>query len=124
MNRKMKQLALVVGLGLGSLSLAPTAGAVSVSADHLGQTLIFPYYTVRSGWTTLLGVVNTSDQVVAVKVRFRESYNSRDVLDFNLILSPLDEWTAWVTDSANGPVIHTEDSSCTVGNIVARARRG
>ena len=124
MNRKMKQLALAVGVALGGLSLAPTAQAVSVSSDHLGQALIFPYYTVRSGWTTLLGVVNTSDQVVAVKVRFRESYNSRDVFDFNLILSPLDEWTAWVTDSANGPVIRTEDTSCTVGNIVGAGSAG
>mgnify|MGYP003584989321 CR=1 FL=1 len=124
MKSKMKQLALVVGVALGGLSLAPTAGAVSVSANNLGQALIFPYYTVRSGWTTLLGVVNTSNQVVAVKVRFRESYNSRDVFDFDLILSPLDEWTAWVTDSANGPVIHTEDTSCTVGNIVGAGAAG
>ena len=123
MKSKMKQLALV-GVALGGLSLAPTAGAVSVSANNLGQALIFPYYTVRSGWTTLLGVVNTSNQVVAVKVRFREAYNSRDVFDFNLILSPLDEWTAWVTDSANGPVIHTEDTSCTVGNIVGAGAAG
>lgn len=69
-------------------------------------------------------MVNTSNQVVAVKVRFRESYNSRDVFDFDLILSPLDEWTAWVTDSANGPVIHTEDTSCTVGNIVGAGAAG
>ncbi|MDG4550143.1 MAG: hypothetical protein P9F19_12205 [Candidatus Contendobacter sp.] len=124
MNHKMKRRALAVGIMLGGLSLAPTAGAVSVAANNLGQALIFPYYTVRGGWTTLLGVVNTSNQVVAVKVRFRESYNSRDVFDFNLILSPLDEWTAWVTDSPNGPVIHTEDSSCTVGNIVGAGAAG
>ena len=56
---------------------------MQVAQDHLGQALIFPYYTVRGGWMTLFGVTNTSDQIVAVKVRFRESYNSRDVLDFN-----------------------------------------
>ena len=124
MNRKMKQLALAVGVALGGLSLVPSAQAVSVAKNDLGQALIFPYYTVRGGWTSLFGVTNTSNQVVAVKVRFRESYNSRDVFDFNLILSPLDEWTAWVTDSANGPVIRTEDTSCTVGNIVGAGAAG
>ncbi|MDG4557388.1 MAG: hypothetical protein P9F19_08380 [Candidatus Contendobacter sp.] len=69
-------------------------------------------------------MTNTSNQVVAVKVRFREAYNSRDVFDFNLILSPYDLWTAWVTDSPNGPVIRTEDSSCTVGNIVGTGATG
>ena len=123
MKSKMKQLALV-GVALGGLSLAPTAGAVSVAVNNLGQALIFPYYTVRGGWTTLLGVTNTSNQVVAVKVRFREAYNSRDVFDFNIILSPYDLWTAWVTDSPNGPVIRTEDSSCTVGNIVGAGATG
>ncbi|KAB2930668.1 MAG: hypothetical protein F9K25_09000, partial [Candidatus Contendobacter sp.] len=79
MNRKMKQLALAVGVALGGLSLVPSAQAVSVAKNNLGQALIFPYYTVRGGWTSLFGVTNTSNQVVAVKVRFRESYNSRDV---------------------------------------------
>ena len=124
MTGTMKRVALAVGVALGGLSLAPTAGAVSVSANNLGQALIFPYYTVRGGWTTLLGVTNTSNQVVAVKVRFREAYNSRDVFDFNVILSPYDLWTAWVTDSANGPVIRTEDTSCTVGNIVGTGATG
>ncbi|MDG4550851.1 MAG: hypothetical protein P9G45_10625 [Candidatus Contendobacter sp.] len=124
MTGTMKRVALAVGVTLGGLSLAPTAGAVSVSANNLGQALIFPYYTVRGGWTTLFGVTNTSSQVVAVKVRFREAYNSRDVFDFNLILSPYDLWTAWVTDSPNGPVIRTEDSSCTVGNIVGTGATG
>lgn len=124
MTGTMKRVALAVGVALGGLSLAPTAGAVSVSANNLGQALIFPYYTVRGGWTTLLGVTNTSNQVVAVKVRFREAYNSRDVFDFNVILSPYDLWTAWVTDSPNGPVIRTEDTSCTVGNIVGTGATG
>ena len=124
MNRKMKQLALAVGVALGGLSLVPSAQAVSVAKNNLGQALIFPYYTVRGGWTTLFGVTNTSNQVVAVKVRFREAYNSRDVFDFNIILSPYDLWTAWVTDSPNGPVIRTEDTSCTVGNIVGTGATG
>ena len=124
MNCKMKQLALAVGVALGGLSLLPEAQAVSVSSDNLGQALIFPYYTVRGGWNTLFGVTNTSNQVVAVKVRFREAYNSRDVFDFNIILSPYDVWTGWVSDSTNGPVIRTEDNSCTVGDIKGTGTTG
>jgi hypothetical protein len=118
MNRKMKQLALAVGVALGSAGLLPSAQAVYVSPDKLGQALIFPYYTVRAGWNTLIGVTNTTDLVVAVKVRFREAYNSRDVLDFNVILSPQDLWNATVYDDGSGrPVlgINPDENTCTVG---------
>lgn len=114
---KMKQLALALGVALGGMGLLPSAQAVHVSPDNLGQALIFPYYTVRGGWMTLFGITNTSSLVVAVKVRFREAYNSRDVFDFNIILSPYDTWTGWVTDAGDRPAIFTEDKSCTVGTI-------
>ena len=93
MNGKVKKLALAVGVVLGGVSMVPTAQAVSVAQDNIGQALIFPYYTVQGGWMSLFGVTNTSGNIVAVKVRFRKSYNSRDVLDFNIILSPYDVWT-------------------------------
>jgi hypothetical protein len=118
MNRKMKQLALAVGVALGSMALVPSAQAVNVAANNQGQVLIFPYYTVNSGWSTLFGITNTSGSVVAAKVRFHEAYNSRDVFDFVIILSPQDVWTGWVTQNASGtPSIFTEDRSCTVGAI-------
>ena len=118
MNRKMKQLALAVGVALGSAGLLPSAQAVNVSPDNLGQALIFPYYTVRGGWNTLIGVTNTTNQYVAVKVRFREAYNSRDVFDFDLILSPHDLWAATVVNGAgNNPhlAIPADETTCTVG---------
>lgn len=118
MNRKMKQLALAVSVALGGAGLVPSAQAVYVSPDNLGQALVFPYYTVRAGWNTLIGVTNTSDLVVAVKVRFREAYNSRDVLDFDVILSPHDLWNATVYDDGTGrPVlgINPDENTCTVG---------
>lgn len=117
-NCKLKQLSLAVGLVLGSAgAMMQSAQAVIVSPDNLGQALIFPYYTVNGGWNSLLHVTNTSGRVVAVKVRFRESYNSRDVFDFDIILSPFDVWTGWVASSAAGPTLFTEDKSCTVGSI-------
>lgn len=126
MNSTVKKLALAFGMALSGISLTASAQQfiepiryMQVAQDNLGQALIFPYYTVRGGWMTLFGVTNTSDQIVAVKVRFRESYNSRDVLDFNVILSPHDVWTGWVADSVSGPTIFSQDNSCTVGAISA-----
>jgi hypothetical protein len=122
-KRKMKQLALAVGTVLGSLSLMPSAQAVNLATDGLGQVLIFPYYTTRGGWTTLFNVTNTSDRVVAAKVRFHEAYNSRDVLDFTIVLSPHDVWTAWVENGPGDvPRIRTNDNSCTVPAIPAEGQ--
>lgn len=118
MTRKMKQLALAVGIALGGAAMQQPAQAVNVSADNLGQTLIFPYYTVRGGWNTLLHVTNTSDQWVAVRTRFREAYNSRDVMDFIVVLSPHDWWGATVLNgSGDNPhlVISDDENTCVVG---------
>ena len=93
------------------------AHAVSVNPDGLGQVLLYPYYTTESGQDTYINVVNTSDYVKAVKVRFKESLNSVEVLDFNLYLSPKDHWSVTVTagaTDADAAVIVTADTSCTV----------
>jgi hypothetical protein len=49
--------------------------------------LIYPYYTVNAGLARCL-LVNTTPAGKALKVRIHEGYNGRDVLDFNLYLSP------------------------------------
>ena len=89
-----------------------------VSPTNTGQALIFPYYTVNAGWITTLNVMNTTPDTLAVKVRFREKKNSRDVLDFNIVLSPNDAWTGFVSDSQDGPRLSTSDNSCTSPLIV------
>lgn len=123
MNRKIKQLALAVGVALGGAGLLPSAQAVNVSPDNLGQALIYQYYTVRGGWNTLLHVTNTTGQWVAVRTRFHEAYNSRDVMDFIVILSPEDWWGATVynvnnggTDGNNASIgIFPDENSCVIG---------
>jgi hypothetical protein len=105
--------------GVAAVGVASTAEAVNLSADGLGQVLIYPYYTVRTnasglGYNTLMSVVNTTGSVKAVKVRFREGKNSVEVLDFNVFLSPYDVWTATITATADGAQISTTDKSCTV----------
>lgn len=89
--------------------------AVNLAADGLGDVLLFPYYTTRNEWQTLIHLVNTSStHSVAAKVRFQEAQNTRDVLDFNVVLSPNDVWTAWIEDDISGtPRLYSSDSTCT-----------
>lgn len=99
----------------GLAGMASVSHAVNVNPDGLGQVLIYPYYTARGGNDTLISVVNTTNQTKALKVRFIEALNSREVLDFNLYMSPYDVWTAAVTETAaGGAKMITADTSCTV----------
>ena len=49
------------------------------------------------------------------RVRFLEGYNGRDMLDFDLYLSPHDVWTAAISQTADdgGGALKTSDVSCT-----------
>jgi len=118
MKRNSLTTALIAGLA-GAAGLASTASALNLNPDGLGQVLIYPYYTVNKDNTTLISVVNTTNRVKAVKVRFLEGRNSKEVLDFNLYLSPYDVWTASVgANGATGPgILGTSDTSCTVPMI-------
>jgi hypothetical protein len=115
---KMKKLALALGVVAGGMSLVPAAQAVNLATDGLGQALIFPYYTTRAGWNTLFNITNTSNEVVAIKVRFHEGFNSRDVFDFNVILSPYDVWNGTLSNGVGDvPTFSTADTTCTVPAI-------
>jgi len=117
MNRKNLTAALLAALA-GVAGIAGTAQAVNVNPDGVGQVLIYPYFTTNDGNQTILTVVNTTDHAKAVKVRFLEGYNSREVLDFNLYLSEHDVWVAAITELAGvdggQPGILVPDTSCTV----------
>jgi hypothetical protein len=113
MNRKNLTAAVLAGLA-GAAGLAGTAQAVNLNPDGLGQVLIYPYFTSNDGNQTVLSVVNTTDQAKAVKVRFLEGYNSREVLDFNLYLSAYDVWVAGIADVEGTPNLFIPDTSCTV----------
>lgn len=113
----MKKKLLVAAMMAAGIGAAGTASAVHVNPDGLGQVLLYPYYTTESGWNTYIKVVNTTNQVKAVKVRFLEGMNSREVLDFNLYLSPFDEWAGSVVDTGTGAGLATGDTSCTAPKI-------
>ena len=99
-------------MGLGAASVSVPVQAQALSDSNTGQALIYPYYTVNGGWITTMNLMNTSAKTLAVKVRFHETKNSRDVLDFTVVMSPYDSWTAWVEDD-DGPTLRTVDNSCT-----------
>jgi len=116
-----KSLHVAVLAGLGALGAAGTAEAVHVNPDGLGQVLLYPYYTVRnspsgSAYNSLISVVNTQNNAKIVKVRFLEGKASREVLDFNLFLSPNDVWTGAIVATADGARIATNDNSCVTPN--------
>ena len=120
MKRNSLTTAVVAGIA-GVAGFAGLANAVDLNPDGLGQVLIYPYYTVNKSQDTQISVVNTTDVGKAVKVRFLEGYNSREVLDFNLYLSPQDVWTARVSQvsDAGGAAVFTADKSCTYPSIPA-----
>jgi hypothetical protein len=113
-NRKSLYAALA---GVGALGGIGAADAVNLAPEGLGQALIYPYYTVRPGaagfaYNTLLSVVNTTASAKAVKVRFLEGKNSKEVLDFNLFLSHADVWVATIAATPTGAAVSTSDQSC------------
>lgn len=114
MKKNSLTTAIIAGVA-GVAGLAGLAHAVNLNPDGLGQVLVYPYYTVNGGNSTVVTVVNTTDRVKAVKVRFLEALNSAEVLDFNLYLSPYDVWAANITAAGDDAAkLVLNDTSCTV----------
>jgi hypothetical protein len=107
----------LAGLGASGASYAHDHEPELANADRLGDAALFQYYTAKGDWQTFFRLVNTSDKAIVVKLRYREAANSREVLDFEVALSPKDMWSAWtdkdaLADKADGPGIRTSDTSC------------
>lgn len=115
MNIRKKTVALAVASAVagGAALMSAPAQAMNVSQNSLGEVMLFPYYTVKNGYDTYIHLTNTSDRTVLLKIRFREALNSREVRDFNIIMSPYDMWTASVSASGNGALVRTFDNTCT-----------
>jgi hypothetical protein len=111
-----KKKVLAAALSLAALASAD-AGAVYLDPEGLGQALVFPYYTVRSvngnAFNTYVSVINHEATTKALRVRFREGLNGREVAGFNLFLSPFDAWTGSLVATADGAKVVTTDNSCT-----------
>ncbi|WP_395684272.1 hypothetical protein [Dokdonella sp.] len=108
---------LMATMGVALVGVTHLSGAVTLNPNGLGQALIYPYYTVNKGQDTLLTLANASDLGKVARVRFREGYNGREVLDFLVLLSPHDVWSAAITvadaGETAGAKLVTSDHSCT-----------
>jgi len=90
------------------------SGMVQANLTESGDAAIVPYYTVNNGFNTGVHIINTSDSTQVVKVRLRRGADSKDALDFNVIMSPRDEWTGSVQAGGDtGVQMVTGDTSCT-----------
>jgi hypothetical protein len=114
-NAMKRTLTVAIAAALGAT--ASTAGAVMLNARGTGQVLIYPYYTVNHQ-QTLVSVINTTGHGKALKVRFREAYDGRDIANFNVYLGPYDSWVGAVFDTSSdgtgAAAIATNDNSCTM----------
>lgn len=117
---KKKVLPLAVGTATAVVMSAANA-AMYVNDKGMGETLIFPFFSAENGNSTNVNIANTTTGTKAVKVRILEAQNSREVLDFNLYLSPKDHFSFGVmADAADGGgMMMTNDNSCTVPAIPA-----
>lgn len=115
MNAKFKTLGLAAAVAAGSFGMVSATQAQTVSNTETGDMAIIPYYSTQGDWITGFHITNTADEAVAVKVRLRRDTDSADVLDINVVMSPHDVWTAYITDTADGKItLNTQDNTCTV----------
>ncbi len=116
--KQAKHLALTAAI---AAAFAAPVHALGVSADGTGQVLLYPYYTADAGNQTLFSVSNGTDRVKALRVRLRESRNSRPVMVFNLYLAAHDTWSAAIvapTAEGAAKLVHN-DTSCTVARVTS-----
>ena len=108
----MKRILLSVALVLTCASTSHAA--MRLSTNGMGQVLLFPYYTVQGGQSTLVTLVNTTDRAKVLDVRFNEALNGSMALGARVYLGPHDTWVAAVFASGINGVANliTDDRSC------------
>ena len=121
MKANFKQLGLAAAVAAASAGYAGIANsAAEVSGNGLGDMAIVPYYTVKGDFVTGVHIINTSAKTQVVKLRLRRATDSMDALDFNLIMSPHDEWTGFLKNDEDGGQItfNTNDNTCTAPELI------
>ena len=122
MEHVMKQAVSAAWGGIALSLCASTATAMHLNPNGLGQVLVYPYYTVNGGYSSFFTIANDTSGGKAVKVRLLEGYNGRDVMDFNLYLSPHDYWAGVIVPTSDGgAAVFSTDNSCTVPKLPTTA---
>lgn len=118
--RTLRATPLALALAAAAGALAAPAHAINLAPNGKGEVLIFPYYTVRNGFDTLVSITNASDRTVLAALRLREANNGRTAGELHLILSPHDMWTGGVTSNGgSGAYLRSFDASCTAPALPA-----
>jgi hypothetical protein len=87
-----------------------------VLPEGLGDSVLYPFYTTYNGATTTFSLTNTSfTDTIVVKVRFRDADQSRDELDFLVVLSPEDKFDFFVQEVGGTKRAAWNDNSCVIG---------
>lgn len=110
--KKPMGLAVAATLAMGGMT-AYTNAVAATNANATGDLAIVPYYTTKNNMITGVQIVNTSDSTQVVKFRLRRDTDSADVLDFNIIMSPKDHWSGYVTKVGDNLIVNTNDNTCT-----------
>jgi len=91
-----------------------------INDEGIGEIHVLPFYSAENGNATNVAIANTTAMGKAVKVRIIEGQNSKEVLDFNLYMSPEDHFSfAIVATADGGGSLVTNDASCTVPRLTA-----
>lgn len=116
MNANFKPLGLAAAVATASAGYAGYANAQAdyASATELGDLAIVPYYTVMDGYATGVNIINTANETQVIKFRFRRAPDSMDALDFNVVLSPYDMYTGFISMEGDDITWTSNDNSCTV----------
>ena len=67
--RTLRATPLALALAAAAGALAAPAHAINLAPNGKGEVLIFPYYTVRNGFDTLVSITNASDRTVLAALR-------------------------------------------------------
>lgn len=116
MNTNFKPLGIAAAVAAASAGYAGVVNAQSgelAAETQLGDLAIVPYYTVQEGYATGINVINTSARTQALKIRLRRAADSMDALDFNVVLSPNDMYTGFVSLAGDDIKFISNDNSCT-----------
>jgi len=104
---------------LANMGTPSVANVTERSDQNLGDAAIVPYYTTTGGKVTGVHIINTTNATQVVKFRMRRGKDSRDAMDFNIIMSPKDEWVTSIQANENpsagkgGVKLITDDTTCT-----------
>jgi len=128
MKLRKSGLGLAVGVALGTAAMIPATSfgwsvntqTLGLSTNSGGDTILFPLYSTVQALgqvSSSFSVINSGNQTILAKIRFREQEHSMDVMDLLVVLSPHDTFPFSVGQDlgAERPHFAWQDSSCVVG---------